>query len=107
MSARAPISIMVTSSTNPLRFVPRVTRFVRHGRLAARCSWHFRVCRRLDEQILFVPDEVVLAVDGELVILPHENRRYRTRFLAVAAEDAARLVDLVHLRVSRPRHYRS
>src|SRR3954451_3727853 len=58
--------------------------------------------RRRHEQILLVPDEIVLAVDRQLVVLAHEDRRHRARFLAVPAEDAPRLVDLVDLRVSRP-----
>src|ERR1051326_5393514 len=54
-----------------------------------------------NEQVLFVPDEVVLAVDGELVVLAHEDRADRAGFLAVAAEDAARLGNLVDRRVAR------
>src|SRR6478609_10710502 len=61
-----------------------------------------RPCGRSDEQIRLVPDEVVLAVDGQLVVLAHEDRRHRAGFLAVAAEDATRLVDLVDRRVTRP-----
>src|SRR5688572_1068000 len=55
------------------------------------------------EQIVLVPDEVLVAVDGELVVLAHEDRRHRTGLFAVAAEDAAGLVDLVDLRVARAR----
>src|SRR5262245_12125246 len=57
-----------------------------------------------DEQVGLVPDEIVLAVDGELVVLAHEDRRHRARFLAVTAEDAARLVNLINLGVSRTGH---
>ena len=52
------------------------------------------------EQVLLVPDEVVLAVHGQFVVLAHEDRRDRAGFLAVAAEDAACLVDLVDLGVT-------
>src|SRR6185503_6873734 len=62
--------------------------------------------RRRHEQIGLVPDEIVLAVDGELVVLPHEDRRDRTGFLAVAAEDAAGLVNLVDRGVARAGHDR-
>src|SRR3954467_9573464 len=61
---------------------------------------------RSHQQVGLVPDEVVLAVDGELVVLAHEDRRHRTRFLTHAAEDAARLVNLVDLRVARTGHHR-
>src|SRR6266567_3716073 len=53
------------------------------------------------EQVRLVPDEVLVAVDGELVVLAHEDRRDRARLFAVAAEDAARLVNLVDLGVAR------
>src|SRR5687768_15828453 len=59
-------------------------------------NWH------RNEKVFLVPDEIALVVDGELVILAHENRRHGTGFFAVAAEDAARLVDLVRDCVSRP-----
>src|ERR1044072_802490 len=52
-----------------------------------------------------VPDEIVFAVDGELVVLAHEDRRHGAGFLAVAAEDAAHLVNLVDGRVPRSRHH--
>ena len=64
------------------------------------------VSRRRHEQIFLVPDEIALVVDRELVVLAHEDRRHRARFFAVAAEDAARLVNLVGDRVARPRHAR-
>src|SRR6185436_14641449 len=54
-----------------------------------------------NQEIGLVPDEVLVAVHGELVVLAHEDRRHRARFLAVAAEDAPGLVDLVDLRVAR------
>src|SRR5712692_4811602 len=58
--------------------------------------------RRRYQQVLFVPHEIVFAVDGELVVLAHEDGADRTRFLAVSAEDAARLVNLVDGRVAGP-----
>src|SRR3954451_23104812 len=67
-----------------------------------RCGCRLRRGRRRHEQILLVPDEIVLAVDRQLVVLAHEDRRHRARFLAVAAENTAGLVDLVDLRVARP-----
>ena len=62
--------------------------------------------RRGNEQISLVPDEVVLAVDGELVVLAHEDRRDRTGLFAHAAEDAACLVNLIDARVARTGHHR-
>src|SRR5882672_9490000 len=59
--------------------------------------------RRRHEQISLVPDEVVFAVDGELVVLAHEDRADRTGLFAVPAEDAPRLVDLVDRGVARTR----
>src|SRR5687767_3527248 len=47
-----------------------------------------------DQQVLLVPDEVLVAVDRELVVLAHEDRRHRAGLFAVTAEDAARFVDL-------------
>ena len=58
--------------------------------------------RRRHQQLCLVPHEVVLAVDRELVVLAHEDGRHRAGFFAVAAEDAARLVDLVDRGVARP-----
>src|SRR6266568_2380907 len=55
------------------------------------------------EQVRLVPDEVLVAVHRELVVLAHEDRRDRAGLFTVSAEDAARLVDLVGLRVARPR----
>src|SRR5262245_36400973 len=57
--------------------------------------------RRRNEKLRLVPHEVVLAVDGELVILAHEDRADRTGFFAIAAEDAPRLVNLIHRRIAR------
>jgi hypothetical protein len=60
-----------------------------------------------DEQVGLVPDEVLLAVDRQLVVLAHEDRRDRARLLAVAAEDAPGLVDLVDRSVAGARLHRS
>src|SRR5687768_1363614 len=65
-----------------------------------------RRCGRLgvgpfDEKIRLVPDEIVLAVHRELVVLAHEDRGHGTGLLAKPAEDTARLVDLVDLGVPR------
>src|SRR5262245_56236130 len=57
--------------------------------------------RRGNEKLRLIPHEVVLAVNGELVVLAHEDRADRTGFFAIAAEDAARLVNLVHRRIAR------
>jgi hypothetical protein len=54
---------------------------------------------RRHEQVVLVPDEVVLAVHGELVVLAHEDGRHGAGLLAVTAEDTAGLVDLVDLGV--------
>src|SRR5262249_30278373 len=54
-----------------------------------------------DEQVRLVPHELVLAVHRQLVVLPHEDGAHGTGFLAVAAEDAARLVNLIDRRVAR------
>src|SRR4030095_994723 len=62
-----------------------------------RRAWCFGVSRRRYEQVRFVPDESVLAVDSELVVFAHEDRRNGTGFLTVAAEDTARLVNLIDL----------
>src|SRR5439155_16725139 len=57
--------------------------------------------RRRDKQLRLVPDEIVFAVHGELVVLAHENRADRARFFAVAAENAARFVNLVDRGIAR------
>src|SRR6478752_4893051 len=61
--------------------------------------------RSRHEHVGLVPDEVLVAVDGGLVVLAHEDRRHGARLFAVAAEDAARLVNLVDLGVPRTRHH--
>src|SRR5204862_6337348 len=59
------------------------------------------------KQVSLVPHEVVFAVDGELVVLAHEDRADRAGFFAVAAKDAARLVNLVDRGVARAGHHRA
>src|SRR5215471_3474529 len=68
---------------------------------ALRGATGHRLGRGWDEQVLLVPDEVVLAVDRQLVILPHEDRAHRTRLFAIPAEDAAGLVNLIDRCVAR------
>src|SRR5436305_852417 len=55
---------------------------------------------RLGEQHLLGEDQVGAVVVGELVVVAHRDRVEGARDLAVAAEDAARHVDLVHGRVA-------
>src|SRR5215813_3593324 len=62
-----------------------------------------RALQGLGEQHLLGEDQVGALVVGELVVVPHRDRVERAGDLAVAAEDAARQVDLVHLRVSLAR----
>src|SRR5687768_7734219 len=81
----------VTLHPSPFTLHPSPFRGIRVGR-----------SRRGYQQIELVPDEVFTAVDGEFVVLAHEDRRHRAGFLTIAAEDAARLVDLVRLRVPGP-----
>ena len=62
---------------------------------------------RLRHQPLEVVDETLAAVLGVLVVPADVDRLFRADFLAVAAEDAAELVDLEHERIAvaraRPR----
>src|SRR5271166_2376492 len=55
---------------------------------------------RLGQQHLLGEDQIRAIVVGELVVVAHRDRVERTGDLAVAAEDAAREVDLVHSRVA-------
>src|ERR1700760_707868 len=64
-----------------------------------------RALERLGEQHLLREDQVGAVVVGELVVMAHRDRVERARDLAVAAEDAAREVDLVDLRVALARRY--
>ena len=55
---------------------------------------------RIGEQHLLGEDQVAAAVVGQLVVVAHRDRVERAGHLAVAAEDAARHVDLVDLGVA-------
>src|SRR5688572_12587191 len=59
-----------------------------------------RALERLRQQHLLREDEVGAVVVGQLVVVAHRDRVERARGLAVAAEDAAGEVDLVHRRVA-------
>src|SRR5207249_424454 len=59
------------------------------------------------EQVGLVPYKIALAVDRKLVVLAHENRADRTRFLAVTAENTPSLVNLIQGRVARTRLHRA
>src|SRR4051794_5229930 len=59
-----------------------------------------RALERLGEQHLLGEDEVGAVVVGHLVVVAHGDRVERAGDLAVAAEDAARQVDLVDRRVA-------
>src|SRR4051794_10103089 len=67
---------------------------MRRARLLAGRS-QGRAVERLREQHLLREDQVRAVVVGHLVVMPHRDRVERARDLAVAAEDAAREVDLV------------
>src|SRR5262245_42891808 len=58
---------------------------------------------RLGEQHLLREDQIRAVVVGELVVVAHGDRVEWAGELAVAAEDATRQVDLVHLRVALSR----
>src|SRR5262249_48735845 len=62
-----------------------------------------RAVQGLGEQHLLGEDQVRALVVGEFVVVAHRDRVERAGDLAVAAEDAARQVDLVPLRVSLAR----
>src|SRR4051812_48924211 len=55
---------------------------------------------RLSHEALEVVDEPFARVLRVLVVPPHVDRFLRADFLAVAAEDAAELVDLEHERIT-------
>src|SRR5437763_6711113 len=55
-----------------------------------------RALQRLGQEHLLGEDEIGAVVVGELVVVAHCDRVERARQLAVAAEDAARQVDLIH-----------
>src|SRR5664280_1815194 len=62
-----------------------------------------RALQRLGQQHLLGEDQVVTVVVRELVVVAHRDRIERAGDLAVAAEDAARQVDLIHRRVALAR----
>src|SRR5436853_3848729 len=64
-----------------------------------------RAVEGLGEQHLLGEDEVRAVVVGHLVVVAHRDRVERARDLAVAAEDAARQVDLVDGRVALTRRH--
>src|ERR671917_2488094 len=70
------------------------TSAMRALRLLARRAQR-RALERLGEQHLLREDQVGAVVVGHLVVVAHRDRVERARDLAVAAEDAARQVDLV------------
>src|SRR5206468_4303366 len=57
---------------------------------------------RLCRQALEIVDEAVAGILGVLVVHPDVDRFLRAHFLAVAAEDATELVDLVNQRIAVP-----
>src|SRR6266446_4482353 len=74
--------------------------------LPAPCAKYRRRGGCRHEQVLLVPNEVVLAVHRQLVVLAHENGADRAGLFAVATEDAARFVNLVNRRVAGTRLHR-
>src|SRR5215208_1237955 len=73
----------------------------RRARLLARGAQRGAL-QRLGEQHLLGEDQVRPVVVGHLVVVTHRDRVERACDLAVAAEDAARQVDLVHGGVALP-----
>src|SRR5215831_1324420 len=95
ISPSAPISMGRTG---------RIGRTGRKGGKAVPAPPASRSCSRWrHQQLRLVPDEVVFAVDRQFVVFAHEDGTDRARFFAVAAEDAARLVNLVDGGVTRAR----
>src|SRR3954469_10433750 len=72
----------------------KTTSAMRRARLLAGRAQR-RALERLGEQHLLGEDQVRAVVVRHLVVMPHRDRVERARDLAVAAEDAAREVDLV------------
>src|SRR5437016_3626157 len=62
-----------------------------------------RALQRLGQEHLLGEDEIGAVVVGELVVVAHRDRVERARQLAVAAEDAARQVNLIHRGVALAR----
>src|SRR4051794_12700215 len=65
------------------------------GRVSLALRAQRRALERLGQQHLLGEDEIGALVVGHLVVVAHRDRVERARDLAVAAEDAAREVDLV------------
>src|SRR5580692_56871 len=97
--ARAPPSLSVaTRARATQRFLslcprPSLSLFSRPSLLAL--VPQRRALERLGEEHLLGEDQVCAVVVGELVVVAHRDRVERAGDLAVAAEDAARQVDLV------------
>src|SRR6185437_3155832 len=74
----------------------------RRASLASRVGGipHLADRMRLRHQPLEVVDEALAAVFGILIVASDMDRFFRTHLLAVAAEDAAELVDLEHERIA-------
>src|SRR5580692_4345629 len=98
--ARAPPSLSVaTRARATQRFLslcprPSLSLFSRPSLLAL--VPQRRALERLGEEHLLGEDQVCAVVVGELVVVAHRDRVERAGDLAVAAEDAAREVDLIH-----------
>src|SRR5690349_2724503 len=86
---------MATTPTAPPRApsAARKKRISSTGLLAL--AFQRRALDRLGEQHLLGEDQVLAVVVGHLVVVPHRDRVEGAGDLAVAAEDAAREVDLV------------
>src|SRR3954466_15047715 len=78
----------------PIAARKKKTSAMRGARLLARGAQR-RALERLGEQHLLREDQVGPVVVRHLVVVAHRDRVERARDLAVAAEDAARQVDLV------------
>src|SRR3954465_5875052 len=78
----------------PIAARKKKTSAIRAGRLLAGGAQR-RALERLGEQHLLREDQIRAVVVRHLVVVAHRARVERARDLAVAAEDAAREVDLV------------
>src|SRR3954454_12704649 len=106
MTAIAPPSAPIAPAKNAtasIRKTPQQRRYsasLRSAPFPFAPQW--RALERLREQHLLGEDQVAAVVVGHLVLVAHRDRVERARDLAVAAEDAAREVDLIHSRVALP-----
>src|ERR687889_633405 len=89
-------------ATAPIDARKKKTSAIRSRNLLVRPAQR-RALERLGEQHLLGEDEVRAVVVGHLVVVTHRDRVERAGDLAVAAEDAAREVDLVDGRVALAR----